>query len=351
MLQKESVIDFWWLPVLFGILSWVLTAALRRYASARSLLDIPNERSSHSEPTPRGGGVAIVLAFFTGVIVLTFQQWLPTNIAAGLVGAGALVALIGFLDDHNHIAARWRLLTHFIASSWGLYWLGGAPSVEILGFTLGLVWLEHILAVLYLVWLLNLYNFMDGINGIASIEALTTCLGGGVAYWLAAPAESAAYTLLLWLLAAIMAGFLPWNFPQAKIFLGDVGSGFLGLILGLLSLQAAWLAPQLLWCWLILLGVFVVDATLTLLRRMKNGEKIYEAHRSHAYQNASHKLRSHKPVSLAVGAINVLWLLPIAAVVAVGWMDGFLGLLVAYTPLVYLVVHLKAGKRSEHSTS
>jgi Fuc2NAc and GlcNAc transferase len=263
-----------------------------------------------------------------------------------LLGAGAGIAVLGFLDDHGHIAARWRLLGHFAAAIWALFWLGGLPPVEVFGFTLTLAWLGHVLAALYLVWLLNLYNFMDGIDGIASVEAICVCLGGALLYALLGFAGSAQPTVWVMpmLLAAAVAGFLFWNFPPARIFMGDAGSGFLGITLGVLSLQAAWLAPQLLWSWLILLGVFIVDATFTLLRRLLRGDKVYVAHRSHAYQYASRRVGRHLPVTLIVGGINLFWLLPIALWVGLGGVDGLLGLLIAYVPLLGLAVKYHAGE-------
>lgn len=319
----------------------VLTAALRRYAIARSIVDIPNARSSHSIPTPRGGGVAIVLAF---LLVLPFLGWTqlvtaPVLIAIG--GAGALVAVVGFMDDHGHIAARWRLLGHFCAAAWALFWLGGLPPVTLFGLSVDLGWLGYILAAFYLVWMLNLYNFMDGIDGIASVEAISACLGACLLYWLSG------FEYLMWvpgMLAMAVAGFLFWNFPPARIFMGDAGSGFLGVVLGVISIQAAWAAPQLLWAWLILLGVFIVDATFTLIRRLVRGDKIYEAHRSHAYQFASRRYRKHLPVTLAVGAINIAWLLPIALCVTHFGLDGALGLILAYIPMVILAVKYHAGE-------
>jgi len=140
-----------------------------------------------------------------------------------------------------------------------------------------------------------------------------------------------------------VAGFLLWNFPPAKIFMGDAGSGFLGITLGLFSIQAAHIAPQFFYSWLILLGVFIVDATWTLIRRFLRGEKVYEAHRSHAYQFASRQYLSHKTVTLAVAAINTCWLLPIALWVGLGNLNGLLGLMIAYLPLWLLAVHFKAG--------
>ncbi|MCF8976462.1 glycosyl transferase, partial [Pseudomonas edaphica] len=136
-----------------------------------------------------------------------------------------------------------------------------------------------------------------------------------------------------------------WNFPKARIFMGDAGSGFLGITLGVLSLQAAWVSPQLLWSWLILLGVFITDATWTLLRRLLRGDKVYEAHRSHAYQFASRQFGKHAPVTLVVAAINIGWLLPMALLVGNGTVDGFLGLLVAYLPLIALAVKFRAGEK------
>lgn len=318
-----------------------LTYGLRRYALAKNIIDVPNARSSHTIPTPRGGGVAIVISFLVILPILAFSDFLIWPVVWALLGSGAIIAALGFLDDHGHIAARWRLLGHFIASIWALYWLGGLPIVTFFGFELELAWVGHALAVFYLVWMLNLYNFMDGIDGIASVEAICACIGACLLYWLVGFDSLMVLPLVL---AVAVAGFLYWNFPPARIFMGDAGSGFLGIILGLLSLQAAWVSPKLLWVWLILLGVFIVDATLTLIRRLLRGEKVYEAHRSHAYQFASRQFGRHLPVTLAVVAINLFWLLPIAAVVVLLDVDGVLALTVAYTPLVLLAVRFHAGR-------
>lgn len=330
-------------PLLLGgfFLSLLLTGLLRRYALARSLLDLPNARSSHKVATPRGGGVAIVLTFLLGLPLLVWDDAMSMREMIGLWGAGALVALVGFLDDHGHIAARWRLLVHFAAAAWALAWMGGLPSLSVFGTVVDAGWLVQVLAALYLVWMLNLYNFMDGIDGIAGVEAITACAGAALLCVLGAPGVAAWGTPIL-LLAAV-SGFLCWNFPPARIFMGDAGSGFLGLLLGLLSIQASWVNPAFFWAWLILLGVFVVDATLTLLRRLLRRQKPHEAHRSHAYQYASRKCGAHRSVTLAVGAINLLWLLPLAMVVGLGYVDGLVGVLVAYTPLVWLAFRFKAG--------
>lgn len=329
-----------WLFPSVLLASALLTGAVRRYALARRLMDLPNSRSSHSVATPRGGGVAIVLSSAGGIAVLAYVQIVPGPAATALLGSGALVALVGFLDDHHHVAARWRLVTHFVAAAWLLFWLNGMPPIELFGTRMERGWLLQVLATLYVVWLLNLYNFMDGIDGIASVEAITVCLGGAALCALLGEITLAAAPVLVALAAC---GFLFWNLPPARIFMGDAGSGFLGIVLAGLSIQAAWAAPQLFLGWVILLGVFIVDATLTLMRRLGRGERVYEAHRSHAYQFASRKYGRHLPVTLAVGAINLGWLLPIALGVATGRVDGATGLLIAYAPLVALALKFKAG--------
>ncbi|MGR9087541.1 MAG: MraY family glycosyltransferase [Gammaproteobacteria bacterium] len=329
-----------------SIAASILTGFIRRYALAANLLDTPNQRSSHVRPTPRGGGLAIVIVFLLGLPVLNRMGWLDHESLWAISGAGAWVALIGFLDDHRHIPARWRLLAHFIAAGWGLFWLGGAPPFYVFGHSFELGWLGHLLVLFYLVWLLNLYNFMDGIDGLAGIEAITVGLGGALLYTVTGESRLLKAPLLL---SASAAGFLLWNFPPARIFMGDVGSGFLGIVLGLFSLQAAAASPPLFWSWLILLGFFIVDATLTLFRRFIRGEEVHEAHRCHAYQNASRHYGAHKPVTVAAGMINVCWLTPLALAVGVGRLDGLAGLVLAYFPLVLLAIRFGAGEREAGS--
>lgn len=330
------------LIIFAGLLSFILTGILRRYALVHRLIDVPNERSSHVVPTPRGGGLAIVLAF------LMVLPWLELSGAElwALFGSGAAVALVGFLDDHKNISASWRLFVHFIAAGWALACLGGLPPLLVPGFPLTTGWLGYFLAAIYLVWLLNLYNFMDGIDGIAGIEAITVCIGGMVLYFLI-PAHGVEWQLLLLLLVTVI-GFLFWNFPNAKIFMGDVGSGFIGMALGILSIQAAWVAPELFWGWVILLGAFIVDATITLIKRILHGERPHEAHRSHAYQFASRKYASHITVSLAFGIINLLWLLPISILVVREVLGGMWGIIIAYLPLVVMANRFKAGSKGSY---
>lgn len=321
--------------------AWCLTGLMRHYALAKALLAMPNERSAHKSPVPCGGGVVILGVFLLGLAVLVHWGLASLSSAVALAGGGMLVGLIGFIDDCGHVDARWRLLAHFAGAGWVLAWLGGLPPLPLFGVVVDLGWAGDLLAAVYLVWLLNLYNFMDGIDGIASAEALTVSLGGVFCLWLATDGD------LVWpaplLLAAAVLGFLCWNLPPARIFMGDSGSGFLGLVLGAFSLRAGWVAPELFWAWLVLLGVFVVDATFTLLRRIVQGETFYQPHSTHAYQHAARRYGSHGKVSLAVAGINLIWLLPWAVLVALGRLDGLSAVLIAYAPLVGLAFHFDAG--------
>lgn len=323
--------------VLAFVASWALTGQVRRYALVR-LLDVPNARSAHSAPTPRGGGIAFVAIILVGLVLLAWLQLLDNGLALGIFGAGAMVAVLGFADDHGHIAARWRLVGHTLAAAWALFWLGGAPPLTLGSqeWHWGLMGLP--VAMLFIVWFLNLYNFMDGIDGLAAVEALSLCAGGALC---ALVADDASLIPVLALTAAAVAGFLCWNFPQARIFMGDAGSGFLGVLLAVLALAAAHGRPDLFWSWIILAGIFVVDATFTLIRRLLRGERVYQAHRSHAYQIASRRW-GHSRVTLVVAVLNLSWLTPLAVLAAyVG--NGVLFSFFAYVPLLALAWRLQAG--------
>jgi Fuc2NAc and GlcNAc transferase len=201
-----------------------------------------------------------------------------------------------------------------------------------------------ILGVLYLVWLLNLFNFMDGTDGIAASEAMFVCVAGAVLnYHVLSDINFSAAAVIL---AASTIGFLLYNWSPAKIFMGDVGSGYLGIVIGGLSLMAAKQQHELLWVWIILLAVFVSDATITLIRRLLRKQKPHVAHRSHAYQHLAIRFNSHTKISLVVLAINVAWLFPIAFLVANKQLAGTTGVVIAYVPLLIAALSLGAGKDS-----
>ncbi len=291
------------------IIAVLLTGVSRRYALRRSLLDIPNDRSSHSVPTPRGGGLAIAVTLVVGLAVLGLLGVVPARLVWALLGGGTLVAGIGWLDDHRHVPPRWRAAVHVLAALWAVYCLGGLAEIALGGRGWHLGFLGSLLAVVAIVWLINLYNFMDGIDGLAGLEAVITGLGAAaLAWWGGAPGLAAAAALV----ALSSGGFLWWNWPPAKIFMGDVGSGLLGYCFAVLALagEKAGAVPGVVW--LILLAVFVLDATFTLISRVLRGEQWYTAHRSHAYQRGVQLGYSHRRITMTVGGINILILLPLA---------------------------------------
>lgn len=325
------------LPVF--VIAWIGTEALRRYGLAR-LLDIPNARSSHTQPVPRGGGVAIVLAWLLGLTVLHAAGAVPQPLWRALAGGGLAVALIGFLDDHRPLPARVRLAVHAAAALWAVVQLGGIEVLRLGPWTVELgTWAGGGLAVLALVWLLNLYNFMDGIDGIAGAEALV-CAFGGVLLALVGGFPQPG----LGLVGAAAAGFLMLNRPPARIFMGDAGSGFLGYVFGVHALSALQHDTAQLWGWLLLPGVFVVDATVTLLRRRSAGAAWAEPHRSHAYQRAARRCGAHRPVTLAVFLLGLVWLLPLAVAAVQFPRAGVLLAVAGLAPLVVLVRCLGAGR-------
>jgi Fuc2NAc and GlcNAc transferase len=292
--------------------SWLITGLVRRYALARSILDVPNDRSSHSVPTPRGGGLAIALVLPAGLTAAAGAGWVDRELALALGVGGALVAGIGWIDDHRHVPARVRAGVHFAASVWAVWRLGGLDSLRLGGFELPLGPLGPVVAVVGIVWLINLYNFMDGIDGIAGGEALAVGLAGAALTGYTGEASVAVASLLV---AAGAAGFLVWNRPPARIFMGDVGSGLLGFAFGALALASETRGSVPLLLWLVLLGVFVADATATLLRRVVHGERWYDAHRSHAYQRAVRAGWSHGGVTVASILLTGLLALLVAAAV------------------------------------
>jgi len=334
------------LLVLLMLVSFVLTGWIRRYALARNLMDVPNNRSSHSLPTPRGGGLAIVVSFLSYCLWIIGTSQLESALLA-IVGGSVLIAGIGFYDDHASVAAKWRFLMHSVAAFGVLWALGGLPLIllpspldEILHRRfMDLHWLSYPLGIFCLVWCVNLFNFMDGTDGIATSEALF--VSGSLAAY-AFYLDDGLFRLAA-ALAASCLGFLGWNWPKARIFMGDVGSGFLGLMLGVLILMSAQQAAVMLYCGLILFGIFIVDATYTLMTRVLTGQKWYDAHCSHAYQRAA-KHYGHLAVLIGCWLINLGWLLPLSYWVFLHPSHALLVLTIAYSPLLVLAVIFKAGQ-------
>lgn len=288
--------------------------------------------------------MAIVLSFLLGALYLFWQRKL-FSLFIPLLPASAAIALLGWWDDHKTIGAALRLLVQTVCALFFVYFTLGFHFPLQMSPLLLRSAASFIFALLFLVWLTNLFNFMDGIDGLAGIEAFSVAIG---AAFLCAGVGAHALALLLMVLAAASLGFLVLNWQPAKLFMGDVGSSFLGFVFGALALLSISMDARLFSTWFILLGVFVVDATYTLLRRCCAGKKIYQAHRDHAYQHAVQRGRSHSQVSVVTLLVNVFWLFPLAYLSQKFYGHAFWLCLLAYAPLVFLAVHLRAGEAMTH---
>lgn len=273
------------------------TGLLTRVLGHRGIVDVPNQRSSHHIATPRGGGLAIVVAILSGFVVLAGTTGLPpgTSIVIPVV---LVLAALSWVDDVRGLPASLRFLSQAVCVCVSLYFLA-PPAPTILG---GLPFAAQF-AVLALAWLwfLNLYNFMDGIDGITGVETMVITLGVALVSGFALSGNTLMAPALV--IAAAMPGFLIWNWPPAKIFIGDVGSVTLGYLLGWLLLTMA--GDGELTAALLIPGYYVADATLTLFRRALKGEKIWQAHRQHAYQVAVQNGLSHGDAAKRVGVLGI----------------------------------------------
>lgn len=334
----------WVLAVASGALgaSYFLTLVVKRAAGHLGLIDVPNERSSHALPTPRGGGLAIAISSLAAMGVLTALGIMPAHLLLAIGPGGAAVAAVGLIDDITPLTARVRLLVHFIAAGWAVVCIGPVTFFD--HFAQGeptLLGLGYVISAVAIVWFLNMYNFMDGIDGIASSQAVF--MSTGVAL-LALFSTGIAYTAgAAIVMGAAACGFLLWNWPPAKIFMGDVGSGYLGYmfaVLGLASGAHSVFGPG---SCLILAGVFAVDATFAVVRRFIRGERITEAHRTHAFQLLAQRM-GHRNVTLAVGLVNLAWLLP-CALASVMWPQVAMWLTgMALCPLVLCAFVIGSGR-------
>jgi Fuc2NAc and GlcNAc transferase len=343
------VAELGWLALGCCGVAAALTWFMIRVAPRVGSIDRPSERSSHSVPTPRGGGLAIVVVSTLGVATLLWRELIDQRLALALLAGGTLVAIAGALDDLRLVSAvRVRLAFHVAAAVFAVAILGGLPPLAFGTRVVDLGWAGDLLAVVAVVWTLNLFNFMDGIDGIAGSEAIFVAGSGALLATIGAPWSGSAAAALL--LAAACIGFLIWNWPPARIFMGDVGSGYLGFFLAVLALDTTRREAAGGFAWLILGGVFFVDTTVTVIRRMLQRARVYQAHRTHAYHWLTRRWNGHRPVTLLVIGIDVGWLLPWAYVATIRPSLAAWSVLAALGPLAIAALAVGAG-RPETPTS
>jgi Fuc2NAc and GlcNAc transferase len=280
------------------VMSWLLTGLASWYAASAGLIDHPGERHSHSRPTPRGGGVGLVMALVFGSLMFTGDP-IPHYWARCVLPGVVFLAILGWWDDHRSLSVRLRLSIQL------------AVSIYLLWCAVGQEWLEGAVPTVaggvFIVWMTNLYNFMDGSNGMAGLQGVFV---GCVTAWLFTLSGDTGLAMIAFLLAAACLGFLPWNLGQARVFMGDVGSLVLGFTIAALLLYGAGsgaIDPPV--AWLVTL-LFMTDSTLTLMVRVLKRERWYNAHRQHLYQRLIARGWSHGRVVTFYQAINLFLVLP-----------------------------------------
>lgn len=282
--------------------------------------------------------VAVVLA---AAAVLSALGAMTTIQAIAWLGGGGLIASVGYVDDHKGLSVVSRLCAQLIVAGMALYAADGLPPIPWRGSDVELGASGWVLGAVIVAWAINLFNFMDGIDGIAAQQAMFMAGSACLLQW--GMGENA-LSVMLCVICAAAAGFLVWNWAPARIFLGDVGSGFLGFVLALAALLAWRTGPMTLWTWLVLDGLFVADATVTLITRAARGARIFAPHREHVYQRLAIRLGSHAKVSIAYFGLNVVWILPWAIATVRHRASGGVIALVALTPIAASAIVLGAGR-------
>lgn len=283
--------------IILLLLSFVLTYFIKNYMIKKSLVATINERSSHSVPTPHGGGIALAITWFIGLFYLYSIGEISSNLFYALL-FGAVISIVSFFDDIYELSPKIRLMVQALVSIGGLCFLGGFETLTFGIFDLQNAIFTNIFAFFMIIWFINLYNFLDGINGYAGSEAVFLSLAGFILF-------SGNHFLVL---AVAVLGFLFWNWNKAKIFMGDVGSTLLGYNIAIFTIYYANEEATNFWIWIILFGIYWFDATLTLIRRKLNKEKLSQAHKKHGYQRLTQAGWSHyKVTNYSIGLNMILF--------------------------------------------
>ncbi|MGJ0363434.1 glycosyltransferase family 4 protein [Aliarcobacter cryaerophilus] len=277
------------------LISFSLTYFIKNYMIKKSLVATVNERSSHTTPTPHGGGIALAITWFIGLFYLFITNQIEQNLFYALL-FGAVISIVSFFDDIYELSPKIRLIAQSIVAIGGLYFLGGFETLTFGIFDIQNPIFKNIFAFFMIIWFINLYNFLDGINGYAGSEAIFLALAGFILF-------SGNHFLVL---AVTVLGFLFWNWNKAKIFMGDVGSTLLGYNIAIFTIYYANEQASNFWIWIILFGIYWFDATLTLIRRKLNKEKLSQAHKKHGYQRLTQSGWSHYKVTNYSIGLNII---------------------------------------------
>lgn len=281
--------------IILFLLSFSLTYLIKNYAIKKSLVAEVNERSSHTVATPHGGGIAVALTWFIGLIYLYFTNQIEPSLFYALL-CGAVIAVVGLVDDIVELKPKTRMIIFTLVSFVGLYIIGGFNTLTFGIFDISNPIITSIFAMLLILWYINLTNFIDGIDSYLAMKFIFLSLAGFILF-------GGAHFVVL---GVSILGFLYWNWHKAKIFMGDVGSTLLGYTIAIITIHYANQEPSNFWVWITLYALFWFDATLTLVRRKLNDEMLSQAHKKHAYQRLTQSGWSHSRVTLYAFALNII---------------------------------------------
>ncbi len=324
------------------VLTVLFTAYYRKLAVRWNILDIPNNRSAHSNPIPRGAGISFFLSFNIVLAFLMWQNQISMYYLRPVILGGPMIMILGYWDDIKSLSAILRLVAHFTAAVFIFYLISsGFSKAVVISFLPNIPWLTAIFCILFIAWFINLYNFMDGADGLSTSIGM---VGSGLIAILSYRAGNIDLAIIYVVLAYALAGFLLFNWHPAKVFMGDSGAYYLGYVFGSLALVSKMYYDSSLFVHLIIFGLFIVDATWTLLRRMIRREKIFVGHKMHAFQKLIAKGWGHARVTSLYVLITVLWLFPMAVFAMNVPAYSFLFLVAAYIPVFGFILYTRAGE-------
>jgi Fuc2NAc and GlcNAc transferase len=277
------------------MLSFSLTYFIKEFYIKKSLVAKVNERSSHTIPTPHGGGIAICITWFLGLFYLYFINEIESNLFYALL-CGVAISVVSFFDDLYELSPKSRLLVQSFSTILGLYCLNGMDTITFGFIDINTPIITNIFAFFMIIWFINLTNFIDGINGYVGSQFVFLSIAGFIFF------QDSHFIIL----CVSVFGFLYWNWNKAKIFMGDVGSTLLGYNIAIFTIYYSNQEANNFWIWIILFSLFWFDATVTLIRRKLNNEKLSQAHKKHAYQRLTQSGYSHYKVTNYSIIMNII---------------------------------------------
>ena len=311
-------------------LSFFGTIFYRKFAIKHNILANLNFRTLHQKPTPRGGGIVFSMIFVFSISILCFLDIIQDNLIIVFVFGSTLAIIVGYIDDLFSISTIKKLVLQFLLAFWILFF-----TEDIFSFNLHIGFIEivtFLISAFLIVWLINVYNFIDGIDGMAILGAIL--ISSTLLLTLIITNSYSDLMIMLLVLLASCSGFLFFNWPKASIFMGDSGSIFLGFFFSAIIIYSINLKEVSLLTWLVIFGYYLSDTSITTILRIFLVKRWYGTHRSHAYQNLARIKNNHFVVTIGVLTYHLVWLLPLAILTVLKPNLGLIALIFAYLPSV-----------------